>query len=251
MKGVPGLFIAIGLGVVGAFCNWLYLAQKGQELERVDFIAIADDVKINRGDRFVETHFAKLSVPGNNLGHLDKSAVLWSDMSTVVGQSATRSYDPGEVLLRQDLRTRAEADVKSLLLPDERVLWIPVDTRSFVASLVNSGDQVSFIVPRLTRGAPALADSPGDEPPAGPGAGGGTRPLGPFRILALGNRIGSQDVLRAAGITPSQENVMGVAVKIVDGQLDPLSQQLSDILAQTNLQQVQVLLHPPPEKGAR
>jgi len=50
MKGAPGLLFAIGLGIVAAFCNWLYLANKGKQLEMVSFIAIAEDVKIRAGD---------------------------------------------------------------------------------------------------------------------------------------------------------------------------------------------------------
>ena len=38
MKGASGLLIAVALGVIGAFCNWVYLAQKGKELDLVDFI---------------------------------------------------------------------------------------------------------------------------------------------------------------------------------------------------------------------
>lgn len=246
MKGVPGLLLAAGLGIVGAFLNWYYLAQKGQELEAVDFIGIADEVKINRGDRFTKAHFAKVSIPRNRAGSLEKSAVRWNLLPTVVGQAATRSYEPGEILLGQDLRTRAEPDIKTLLAADERVIWIPIDTRTFVPSLVNSGDQVSFIVPRLNRAGPTPADSPGDATPHA--RHGATDTIGPFRILALGNRLGSQEVMKAAGVATSQESVMGIAVKVVDGQLDARAQQLSDLLRLTNMQQVQVMLHPAQEK---
>ena len=71
MKGAPGLLIAVGLGIVGAFCNWVYLAQKGQELERLDFIGIDENVKINAGDKFNEAQFMKISVPKNAVGNLD------------------------------------------------------------------------------------------------------------------------------------------------------------------------------------
>src|SRR6185369_16112770 len=135
-------------------------------------------------------------------------------------------------------------DIKKLLAPDERVMWIPVDTRTFVSSLVSAGDQISFIVPPGAGGGPALApvegESGGEAPAAAPAGSPGM--IGPFRILALGNRLGSREVLAAAGVTTSQENVMAVAVKIVAGSLDEWGQQLSDLLRQTNFQQVQVLL---------
>jgi hypothetical protein len=246
MKGVPGLLIAVGLGIVGAFCNWMYLAAKGHDLDMVDFIGISENAKINPGDKFNEAQFIKISIPANAVGNLDKAAFLWSNIPTVVGVAATKSYSPGEILLRQDVRTPPEMDVKRQLAADERVLWIPVDTRTFVPALVNAGDNVSFIVPRLTTaGAPpaaAEADDDGDKrpPPS-------TETIGPFRILALGNRLGSQEVLRAAGMTPSQENVMAVAVRFVAGEFDEKGQRLVDLLRLTNFQQVQVILHPSPE----
>jgi hypothetical protein len=49
MKGVPGLLIAVGLGIVGAFCNWMYLAQMGKDLQLQDFVGISENVKINAG----------------------------------------------------------------------------------------------------------------------------------------------------------------------------------------------------------
>ena len=149
MKGVPGLLVAVGLAVVGAFCNFLYLAQKGQELERVYFIAINEGTKINAGDKFTESHFQRISIPRNAVGNLEKAAPRWEELQTVVGMSATKSYSPGEILLRQHLKTPPETDLKKLLAPDEVADWVPVDTRTFVPSLVNPGDQVSFVVPRL------------------------------------------------------------------------------------------------------
>jgi hypothetical protein len=138
-------------------------------------------------------------------------------------------------------------DIKRLLAADERVLWIPVDTRTFVPSLVNAGDNVSFIVPRVgsTFPTPAGDETPGKAPAM-------TDTIGPFRILALGNRLGSQEVLRAAGQTASQENVMAVAIKSVGGEFDDKGQKLLDTLRLTNFQQCQVILHPSPDaKGAK
>ena len=242
LKGVPGLLIAIGLGIVGAFCNWLYLANKGRQLDMVDFIAIAEDVKINPGDKFHESQFMKISIPLNAVGNLDKVAVFWKDWPTVVGEPATKSYSPGEILLQRQIRTPPEMDIKKLLMADELLLWIPVDTRTFVSSLVNAGDNVSFIVPRLTLAHAAEGGETADRPAAS-----SIELIGPFRILALGNRLGSQEVLRAAGVTSSQENVMAVAVKKVGAGFDEKGQKILDSLKLTNFQQVQVVLHPAPD----
>jgi hypothetical protein len=246
MKGVPGLLTALGLGIVGAFCNWFYLAQLATKMELVEFIGISDNVKINAGDKFNEAHFVKISIPANAVGNLDKAAYLWRDMPAVVGASATKSYSPGEILLRQDVRTPPEMDIKRLLAPEERAVWIPVDTRTFVPALVNAGDNVSFIVPR-TGGAFPTPVAEGSGAAAAPV--GTTETIGPFRILALGNRLGSQEVLRAAGMSPSQENVMAVALKFEKGEFDEKGQKLLETLRLTNFQQVQVILHPSPEAG--
>jgi len=250
MKGVPGLLIAVGLGIVGAFCNWMYLAQLGRDMQSIDFIGISENVKVNAGDKFHEGHFMKISIPGTAVGNLDKAAYLWKDVAAVVGAAATKSYSPGEILLRQDVRTPPETDIKKLLAPDERVLWIPVETRTFVPALVNAGDNVSFIVPRVGGSFPTPI---ADDPAAGARPPGTSETIGPFRILALGNRLGSQEVLRAAGMSASQENVMAVAVKFVKGEFDEKGQKLLDTLRLTNFQQVQVILHPSPEaaKGGK
>src|SRR5262245_50850061 len=206
MKGVPGSTFAVGLSIVGAFCNWMYLANKGRDLEQIAFIGIAEDVRINVGDRFKEGQFVRISIPREAVlrGNLEKAAYLWDEIPTVVGMAATKSYASGEILLRQHLHTPPETDIKKLLAADEVVLWLPVDTRTFVPSLVNAGDNVSFVVPQMGRNGPAGAD---DGSGARPSAA-GTEIVGPFRILALGNRLGTQEVLRAYGVTPTQENVM-------------------------------------------
>src|SRR5262249_47420532 len=137
-------------------------------------------------------------------------------------------------------------DLKKLLAADEMGVWIPVDSRTFVPSLVNAGDNVSFIIPRVGGTFP----TPADEPSAAGKAASMTETIGPFRILGLRNPLGSPEVLRASGQTPSQENVMAVAVKSVAGEFDEKGQKLLDALRLTNFQQCQVILHPSPEAKA-
>ncbi len=239
MKGASGLAIAGALAIVGALCNWLYLQQKSHDMEKIQFIGIADDVEINPGDKFKETDLISVAIPRSSLGNLEKVAYRWDIKETVVGTPASRSYLPGELILRQDLRTLPQRDIKKLLRDNERVMWIPVDTRSFVPALVAAGDLVSFVVPNYGGVFPQPAA--GEAPNAAPGP---SEILGPFRILALGDRLGTYDVQKASGAAVVQENVMAVAVKVDKGALDPLGQKLSDILRITNFQQVQVLLHP-------
>src|SRR5207237_986795 len=154
--------------------------------------------------------------------------ILWADRKTVIGMTAVYPFDGGEIILRQRLKTPPPA--MELTREDERGLPIPVDTRSFVPALVNPGDVVSFLV---TVGGPPPA------PPNQDGANGGeptpaqsvVRPamagnqhmetIGPFRVLSIGNRLGSADVLKASGSSQFQENVMTIAVKVQGDQLEP------------------------------
>lgn len=242
MKGVPGFMIAVGLGVVGAFCNWFYLAEKARDLDQIEFIAVDSSVRVNSGDKFNESHFMKVAIPREAVGNLDKVAYLWSVRGTLVGMPATKSYNPGEIILRQDLRTLPPTSVQEMLGEDEVEVGIPVDTRTFVPSLVNPGDLVSFIVP--TGPAPPLPAPGPDESPATPSVPVGTEIIGPYRVVSMGNRLASAEVVRAVGMSATQENVMGVAVKFSGGKFDEKGRRLSEVLRMSNFQQAQVILHP-------
>lgn len=245
MKGVTGLIVAAALGIVGAFCNWFYLAQKSRDLEKIEFIAVAGDARINPGDKFKESDFVPVGIPSLSVGNLLRSAPLYADRKTIIGMAATRTYEPGELLLSQDLRTPPPMDVTKQLGDNERVMWIPVDTRSFVPQLFNAGNLISFVVPRFSGPTPIPAEGqPVPDRSANP-----SETIGPFRILALGNRLGTPETLRASGASASQENVVAIAVKIVDGNLDATGQKLSDLMRLTNFQGVQILLHPTSSSG--
>src|SRR5262249_53100947 len=119
-------------------------------------------------------------------------------------------------------------------------------------ALVNPGDMVSFLV------------SVGGPPPAPPAEGGdGSEPtpapsvvrppiagsqhietIGPFRVLSIGNRLGSADVLKASGSSQFQENVMMIAVKMQGDQLEPRAVKLLTMLQAGGARQAGVLLHP-------
>ncbi|MCA9113643.1 MAG: hypothetical protein KDA79_01060 [Planctomycetaceae bacterium] len=237
MKGVQGIVIAVALGLTGAFCNWFYVSRQAGEYERVRFVAVSADAQINMGDRFKESHFATVEIPRANVGNLSRTAVLWRDLPTVINMRATRAYRGGEILLQQDLKTPARQDLASRIGRDERVMWLPVDQRTFDAAHVNPGDLVSFQVPALLNGSPV---------PAGSSAGGsGYEIIGPFRILALGNRMGTREVQRAAGGSRNNsENRLAVSVRVDGNRLESKAERISEVLRVTNFQGVQVLLHP-------
>lgn len=242
MRGLQGVVIAGAFGIVGAVSNWLYIAQQADRMERVSFIAIEADAQVNVGDRFREQHFQKVDIPKNRIGNLDQIAVLWRDRLTAVGLPSARSYLGGEILLRQDLETPAKRDLNDLIGADERVLWLPVDSRTFNPQHVNPGDEVSFKIPNFA----TVHDEPAaDVTPAGStGTSSHSEIIGPFRILALGNRKGRLEVRRASGMSGGAENVLAISVKIAGNALEPKAERISEILQLTNFQGVQVLLHP-------
>ena len=239
MKGVPGMLLAIGLGIAGAFASWFYLAQKARELDQVEFLAVAETKEINAGHQFTKEDLMSVPIPKRNVGNLERSAVKWEMLSTVVGTRARKTYAPSEMIMHRDLTTPPDNDIRTQLADNENLVWVPVDSRTTVPSLLNAGNMVSFIVPRGNRaGGPTPV---GAQPAAGtPQL---TEIIGPFRIVSLGNRQGSAEAMKAAGVAPMQENVVGIAVKVVKDQLDEKSQKLADSLRTSGNQQFQILLH--------
>jgi len=164
--------------------------------------------------------------------------------------TAVYPFDSGEVILRQKLKTPPPA--MDLVRDDERGLPIPVDTRTFVPSLVNPGDMVSFVVGGIP--APVVADDPDGADGGGPtpapsvlrkgAAGNRVETIGPFRVLSVGNRLGSADVLKASGSSQMQENVMTIAVKMQGDQLEPKAAKLLTMLQSGGFRQAGVMLHP-------
>jgi hypothetical protein len=252
MKGSVGLIIAAALGIVGAFVNWWYIDQKSREFEVVEFLAVGKDVSIRRGDAFRDSHFTRVRVPLTAAGKpgdgkLRDTAVPYSDMRTVLGMKANRNFGEGELLLRQDLKTPPpELNIG----PNERVVWIPVDTRSFVPSLVNPGAEVSFVVYKTNLPGSVVAPPPmgSEEDPDGqpqPVPAGDSETVGPFEVISLGNRLGTSEVHKAAGLPQTQENVMGIRVPVVNGDLDAKAKRLLKMLQFSSVRYAGVVLHPP------
>ena len=241
------LVVAAVLGVAGAGLNLWYLNEKSKAVEKVSFIGIKPNTIIRPGDKFLDDNLVPIDIPKDHVGELAHAAVLYADRNTVVGMPAVKSYTGNELLLRDDLRTLPPA---MDLGQDERALPIPVDTRNFVPALVNPGDLISFLV----GGAPTPAvppqdpDNP-DEPPAAqpppsrpPGM--KAEPVGPFRVLSIGNRLGSAEVMKASGQPQYQENVILIAVKMQGEQLEPKAAKLLALMQLSSTRQAGVLLHP-------
>jgi hypothetical protein len=247
MKSINGLAVALALGLVGALLNWFYLDQRSHDVEKVAFIGIKEGVTVRRGDPLREDYLARVDVPRKWVGQLQNTAYYWKDLATVVGQSPKEDKLGGELLMRQDLKTPPR---EFKLGPEERAYGVPVDTGSTVTQMIDPGQMVSFIVSRTPT--PAVQAAPVDG-----GDGTALTPIpdpahrtasseiiGPFKVLSLGNRLGSVDVMQANHISAQQENVLMVALQMQGGQLDGKGMKLVDALQQSSNRRVGVLVHP-------
>jgi hypothetical protein len=247
------LFVAAALGLVGAAVNWIYLDSKSKQFEKIEFLSVAPGTTILPGDRFTEDKLAPIAIPKDNVRReLDVQAIRWADRQTVIGMTAVYSFDGGKIILQQDLKT--PPPTMELTREDERGLPIPVDTRTFVPSLVNPGDMVTFVVggipaPATTQDPDAAAEqgepsSPQPTPVPAALRNARIETIGPFRVLSIGNRLGSADVLKASGVSQVQENVMTIAVKMQGDQLEPKAVKLLALMQAGGSRQAGVLLHP-------
>ena len=258
MKNWIGLLIALSLGIVACLLNWQYLEQKSKEIEFVSFLALGDNVRLKPGESFLEEHFVRLDIPRKNVGALPETAVLFEDRNAVVKMKAIQEYRGGEVVLRQQLKTPAK---EFTLKKHELALWIPVNASTFVPSLVKSGDLVSFVVTDPNQVFDEILRRESEKDPIGPefltsaseadsfsdhadASHVDSELVGPFRVLSLGDRLGSYKVDVATNGSRSRENVMGVAIQKIGDGVDPKAEKLIRWMAQPNFREAAVVLHP-------
>ena len=256
MKNWIGLLIALSLGIFACLLNWQYLERKSKEIEFVSFLALSDSVRLKPGDQFLEEHFVRLDIPRKNVGTLPETAVLYQDRHAVVNMKAVQEYRGGEIVLRQQLKTPAQ---EFALKKNEMAIWIPVNTSTFVPSLVKPGDQVSFVVTDPNDVFDQILQQQDDKNPEGPefltesevveGPRARTHVnselVGPFRVISLGNRLGSYEVEAASRKGRlGQENVMGIAVRKVGDGIEPKGEKLVRWMTNPHFRQAAVMLHP-------
>jgi Flp pilus assembly protein CpaB len=235
MKGVPGLLIAVGLAIAGALCNWFYMAQKSRELDLVQFVAVAEG-GIRDGDVIQSANLISIPIPQRYAQRLKEVAPPYADVSTIVGMTAYRDFSEGELILHQDLRSPPGNDLKRDLGPDEVAIWIGVDGRGFVPQFLSGGDEVSFLVPAAGNREPVT--EPGNAPSLA------TELIGPFYVLALGNRRGSSERAKTTGQSQGSENVIAIRVKkISDTQLEEKAQLLLNRLQFSGNQALRLVMH--------
>ncbi|MBW3542615.1 MAG: hypothetical protein KY476_20320, partial [Planctomycetes bacterium] len=127
--------------------------------------------------------------------------------------------------------------LSDVLGENEAARWVPADPATFVPSHFNPGDLVSFVVP--TASGVTLAENGTGEPLPSV-----TETLGPFEILALGDRKGRPELLKARGVSAGQENKIAIRVKVQDGRLaDPKAERLFNLLHLSGTKGVEVMLY--------
>jgi hypothetical protein len=240
MKGLPGIVIAAGLGILGAFCNWFYIENQARNYESVAFVAVSEDAAIKAGDQFREEHFVRVDVPKKFVGELDKTAVHWKDRQLATVYRATKSYRGDEVLFEHDLTGVAQQDLTERLGKGEVLFPVVVDSSTFIPEHYDPGDEVEFFIPQILE----LATSPTGTPP--PEATSSTKTVGKFRILALGGRKGKRDTAKAYNQRPVRENIVTIALKFP---FDAQAEQLFQLIAVGGGRGVRMIKHKPAEAG--
>jgi hypothetical protein len=258
VKGATGIILAVFLGALAMMFNYAYLNSELSNIKTVSLVGIAPGMHLEPGEPLREDQLQEVRVPSANAGSLQQAAYLYEDRKSIIGMKATRAYDAGDIILRRDYRT-PPAELK--LAQDQRLIWIPVDSRSFVPELVNPGDDVTFIVPTVSVGSrPANVDpDTGEETePTAPRVAPSSQPqvtlgpddqFGPFRVGSVGSRLASNAVAQAVKATTFQDRQIGIVVRV-----DPRTQRLSDKegavlkllekLQRNDYRHVSIILHP-------
>lgn len=256
MKGAPGLIVALLLGVLGMALNFLYLRSKAATVESLTFVGVREGIGIKAGDVFGESMFDQVRIPRVHAGNLVNYIYQWKELPLVIGTRAARDYRERELLSRSEVRT-PPAELK--LTRGKLLVWVGVDTSSFVPDLVNPGDLVSFVI-SAPKTAPTAALQPvpegtadSERPAVVRDPQGESTRLGPFEVAAIGNRIAAYDLARANQLGASGGNVIGIYAPYSGDDdnpiLDPKATQLLDLLRKYSNTRAGVILHPRRERN--
>lgn len=246
MKGIQGLILGLGVGLAAALFNWAYMTRATGDIEAVAFVGIAPNKDLDIGHVLAEEDLVPVAIPPLPARRLKDFAYLYADRASIIGLRVTRPVPGGSLLLQDDLRPpppRLRFGGQPAGNTEEIAMFIPIDTRTIVPSLIEPGDTVSFIVSAPT---PVPGGNPlSGENPTAPAsdAAGGPQVIGKFKVLAVGNRLTSVEAHRAYQLPQSQENILTISVKLENGRLEPKAERLWKMLEATNFRQVGVILH--------
>jgi hypothetical protein len=237
MRSSYALGLAVVLGIGGAMLNYFYLSKKSQAVEMVDFVGIASEVK--PGQRLLRKHLVAVPIPKDQAEILDKFAFRFADVETVINKPVLRLLKSGSLLLEDDLKTPPQRlQLGKNELGDE--VWF-----------LGAAAAVAYPTPAsnepIPEGEPDGAKPAGSAGPSVPS--GSSKIIGPFTVLALGNRLGSAEVMQAARIRQVQENVMLVKVTMENGSIKSPAKELLALLEATNSRPLGYFWRPHAEEG--
>ncbi len=245
MKGIAGLVVAAILGVLAMSLNWLYLNEKSKDSQGMQFIAVRDGKTIEIGDVIQKTDLMPITIPKGNAKYLIESAISYENIGSAVNVRAIRQMNAGDIVLRQDYRTPA-ANLN--LGAGKGLLWIDVDSRTFVPSLLNPGDEILFLVSNVARPAPLSEDdeelrASADATPVKADFDERMESIGPFTIVALGNRLGRRNVMQANRVPQVQERSIAIKINVTAKKMDdPQATKLLDRINRSKRGGVNVVL---------
>jgi len=285
MKGINGLILAIFLALAGAAFNFLYLASRSSDVNMVGFVAIPEGKEVKAGQRLTEDKLTKMEYTKRDANRLEKSAYPYDVRSSLIGQRVWHNLTGPTLVLRDDMQTPLVELNFGRNVPEgisERAAFVPVDTKKMVASLIEPGDEVAFVVPPTLGSRPTLAarpprlpagktDAAKAEPPKDSGklepepelagvaepASGNIDMIGPFTVLSVGNRLNKSELWSANRRPQLSESVLVVLVRVkkVKDDKDPAGKEvflppadrlmgLIETLSVTNAPGLTCLLYP-------
>jgi hypothetical protein len=226
MKGIQGLIIAIVLGVVGFGFNMYYL-NTSRNFEHDAFIGVNKNASVKRGTPLAKSHLEMITIPKEFVGNLKEYALPWTDLDAIMGRTSIRDYQRGDLLLRNDFRTAPD---ELRLVGGETAISVPIDTRTTITSQIIPGDtRVSFYLAEV-------ANKPGTVDPGW---------LGPFDVLAVGNRMGSTDVDNGRRNRGGSENMLTLKATNAKGKQNNQMSVLLNHLAGSNFKPLRLKIHAP------
>jgi hypothetical protein len=184
------------------------LQGKTKDIASVRFLGIQADGPIEPGQIIRDDQLQAVPIPERHAGNLKDYVYLYEERGTIVGITATRRYQTGDLVYRQDYRT-PPPELK--LGPEEKLIWIPVNSSGFVPELVDPGDRIEFIVP-IYESQPLPAGQDGNVAAVPARRVVRTESIGPFRVGSLGSRLASREVARGNRLSTSQERLIGIIV---------------------------------------
>ncbi len=252
MKPMHGIILAIGLGIAGALFNFAYLTKMSGEFEVIEFVGIKDGTTISPGDRLTLADLEPVPIPMASVEELDKVAIRYSATEAIKTLTVWRLLTGPTLLFKDDLDPTLPREFD--LEENEAIVGISVSPGTYVPSLVDPGDEVSFVIStsRLNWPTPAVqpdaeqadgAEEGTADPPPPPGA---TRTIGKFTVTRVEPRPGTAAAIAANRMRSSRSNMIKIRFAVAeDGTpLDRKVQTLFDLLHASGARVIAVIHYP-------